>query len=222
MTVHTLPDKRTDDRGRSYSLLNRRFPKYPKRSILSRYEASVILVDFDSIEGHFYLPSARRGIYREAYSGVLLDMDTSIAFRVSSAHSYNPAEAWLRLSKQVVKRPSIGVSYDKESSVYTLLGAKGKIVLNRLISLVRKEAEKKNWPLTKIEVCYEKDSEVEDWEYIVVLLYYDSSFEEANRCLSSLYGRIDDLAEVLNSDEKKILAELIYIDIKTNDEISSS
>lgn len=115
----------------------------------------------------------------------------------------------------------VKVSYINPDAIETLLGTKGKDTLNKVINLIQKEAEEDNWPLAKIEVQYRKDPEVKDWEYLIIVLDYDSSFEDANEYLNILYNRLEDVAERLNADEKAILAELIYIDIRTNNGIYS-
>ena len=217
MTVQTPPYIRAKNREYSYSLVRPRLRRFSKRSRLPYFESGVVAT-VSSIEDRLFLSWMRQKAEKEVYKWIL---SQSIAIRENLPHSYNPVADWFQISEQVIKRPSINVSYDNKDSVYTLLGTKGEIVLNKVINLIQRVAEEENWPLTKIEVHYRKDPEVEDWEYIVIVLYYDSSFEDANKYLNILYNRLEDVAERLNADEKAILAELIYIDIRTNNGIYS-
>ena len=217
MTIQAFP--LTYAKSRKYALMHNRFRKHTKLSILSYYEYSAFgnLSD-GSIEERLRLTWTRQKMEKEAYKRILLQ---STVLRESLLHSYNPAEAWLQMPEQFIKRTSVSISYDNKDSVYTLLGAEGEIVLNKVIDLIQKEAEEGNWPLTKIEVHYERDAEIEDWKYLVIVLDYDSSFEDANKYLDVLYGCLEGLAERLNPDEKAILAELIYVDIRAGNDIYS-
>lgn len=215
MKIQTLPSARA--RSREYSLVRNRFQKYTKLSILPYYESGV-LGNLSGIEENFYLSWIGQKISKEIYKKIL---SQSIALQESLPYSYNPVAGWLQTLEPVIKKPFINVSYINHDSIDNLLGIKGKITLGKVINLIQKEAEKEDWPLTKIEVHYRTNPEVEDWEYLVIVLYYDSSFEDANKYLNLLYTRLDDMAEGFNPDEKDILAELIYIDIRTNNDISS-
>ena len=218
MTVQIHPYIRAKNREYSYSLVRPRLRRFSKRSVLPYFESGV-LASLSGIEDRLLLSWMRQKAEKEVYKRIL---SQSIAIRENLPHSYNPIADWFQISEQVIKRPSVNVSYDNKDSVFTLLGTKGKIVLNKVINLIQKEAEEDNWPLAKIEVQYRKDADVQDWEYVVIALAYDSSFEDVDKYLNILYNRLDEEADRLNSDEKAILAELIYIDIRTNNEISSS
>lgn len=222
MTVQTpsYVHAKEKDREYSYSLVRNRFRKYSKRSILSYFESGE-LATLSSIEERLYLSWMKQKIEKEIYRQILSRVNKPIIAREQFAYLYDPVSNWFQILEQVSKKPSINVSYINHDSIDNLLGIKGKITLGKVINLIQKEAEKENWPLTKIEVHYRKDPEVEDWEYLVIMLYYGSSFEDANKHLNLLYTRLDDIAEGLNPDEKDILAELIYIDIRTNNDISS-
>ena len=216
MTVQTFPYIRA--KNREYSLARPRLRRYPKHSMLLYFDSGV-LANLSSIEDRLYMSWMRQKAAKEFYNRIL---SQSIALRESLQHPHNPVADWLPTLEPVIKKPFINVSYINRDSIDNLLGIKGKITLGKVVNLIQKEAEEENWPLTKIEVHYRKDPEVEDWEYLVIVLYYDSSFEEANKYLNLLYDRLDEVADRLDPNEKAILAELIYIDIQTNNEISSS
>lgn len=220
MTVQTPSYVRAKERDReySYSLARPRLRRYSKRSILLYFDSGV-LANLSGIEDRLYMSWMRQKAAKEAYNRIL---SQSIALRESLQHPHNPVADWLPTLEPVIKKPFINVSYINRDSIDNLLGIKGKITLGKVVNLIQKEAEEENWPLTKIEVHHEKDPEVEDWEYLVIVLDYNSPFEDANKYLNMLYDRLDEVADRLAPDEKAILAELIYIDIKTNDEISSS
>lgn len=205
------------DREYSYSLVRPRLRRYSKRFILPYFESGV-LADLGIDEERLCVSWMKQKIEKEIYKRIL---SQSITLQESLPYSYNPVADWLQTLEPVIKKPFINVSYINHDSIDNLLGIKGKITLGKVINLIQKEAEKEDWPLTKIEVHYRTDPEVEDWEYLVIVLYYDSSFEDANKYLNLLYTRLDDMAEGFNPDEKDILAELIYIDIRTNNDISS-
>jgi len=217
MTVQTHPYIRAKNCEYSYSLVRPRLRRFSKRSVLPYFESGV-LASLSGIEDRLFLSWMRQITEKEVYKRIA---SQPIVILRNLPPSYNPVADWFQISGQVIKRHSVNVSYDNEDSVYALLGAKGKIVLNEVINLIQKEAEEDNWPLAKIEVQYRKDADVQDWEYVVIELAYDSSFKDANNYLNALYTRLDEEAERLNTDEKTILAELIYIDIRTNNDISS-
>jgi len=107
----------------------------------------------------------------------------------------------------------VKVSYINLDAIETLLGTKGKNTLSKVIDLVQKEAEENNWPLAKIEIQYRKDPEVKDWEYVLMILHFNATFEIADGYLCSLYEKIDTLANSLDEKEQKILQRTIYFDV---------
>lgn len=218
MTVQTPPYIRAKNREYSYSLVRPRSRRYSKRFILPYFESGV-LADLGIDEERLCLSWMKQKIEKEIYKRIL---SQSIAIRESLPHSYNPVADWLQTLEPVIKKSFINVSYINHDSIDNLLGIKGKITLGKVINLIQRVAEEENWPLAKIEVHYKKEPDVQDWEYVVIALDYDSSFEDADKYLNLLYTRLDDMAEGFNPDEKDILAELIYIDIRTSNEISSS
>lgn len=119
-------------------------------------------------------------------------------------------------------KPSINILYVNQNSVEILLGDKGKIILEKVLNLINNLATESNWPLTKIYICYTRDFEVKNWEYILVDLVFNCKFETANEYLEEIYSRIDNLIENFSSQERELIANLIYLDIETNKDVPSS
>jgi hypothetical protein len=213
MTTQTLPYMHAKNREYFHSSIRLGWRRYPKRPTPFYPESSAMR----AIENRFYLPYLpwiRQKTFEEVLERIIFQ---SIMLRGNPADSYSPAVGWFQVTEKVSKRPPIDVSYNNKDSVYTLLGIKGAPILDKITNLIQKEAAEKSWPLTEIEVSYRKDPEVEDWEYLLILLHFDSSFNKADNYLNLFYARLDKLIERLNTDEKDILTRLIYIDIKTND-----
>jgi len=120
-----------------------------------------------------------------------------------------------------VARP-IEVEYLNQALVETLLGSTGKYVLGRVLSVVNRIARGADWPLDKIEVCYVHDSEVQDWEYVLLLLVFTCDFDTADRYLHELYDQIDVLNSKLSAEEQEILQRMIFFDIEAKASLSST
>ena len=114
------------------------------------------------------------------------------------------------------------ISYINQDTVETLLGEKGKKVLGETIVLIGNAARKFKQPLHKIEVQCVSDIEVKDWNYVLVVLSFDSDFDTANEYLHLLYRELDSLVTTLTYEEQNILQGLIYFDVETTAIISSS
>lgn len=71
-----------------------------------------------------------------------------------------------------------------------------------------------HWLLTRIEVRRTCDAEVADWEYVLVVLVFYGSFEEADGLLQKLYSHLDTLAAQFN-DAGKNGQRLIFFDVAT-------
>ncbi len=116
----------------------------------------------------------------------------------------------------------VDVLYVNRDAVDVLLGDQGKHVLKRVITLIRDTAHEEKWPLEKIEIRHIRDFEVKDWEYIVVVLVFNCTFETASAYLEDIYQRLDALVEKLSVQERELIANLIYLDIATNEDVPSS
>lgn len=139
-----------------------------------------------------------------------------VATRQISAYFKMPTVArgqFFVITDTIKTAEPVKVSYINLDAIETLLGTKGKNTLNKVIDLVQKEAEENNWPLAKIEIQYRKDPEVKDWEYVLMILHFNATFEIADGYLCSLYEKIDTLANSLDEKEQKILQRTIYFDV---------
>ena len=195
MTVQTPPYIHAKNREYSHSLVRPRLRRFSKRSVLPYFESGVS-ASLSGIEDRLFLSWMRQKAEKEVYKRILAQ---SIAIRENLPHSYNPVADWFQISEQVIKRPSVNVSYDNKDSVFTLLGTKGKIVLNKVINLIQKEAEEENWPLVKIDIRYTRDFEVQDWEYVVLNLVFNCKFETADEYLEKIYSHLDGLIQELSN-----------------------
>lgn len=114
------------------------------------------------------------------------------------------------------------ISYADQSAVEALLEEQGKKVLRKTLMLINNTAREFKWPLNKIEIQCASDIEVKNWNYVLLVLFFNSSFDTANECLHLLYGKLDGLATSLISQEQDILRKLIYFDVETTTMVSSS
>ena len=114
----------------------------------------------------------------------------------------------------IVAKP-VNVYYANSDAINALLGIKGKEILNKVLSLIQEEAAKEEWPLKEIEVCSTKDFEVNEWEYILMILHFNSTFEIADEYLCGLYEKIDTLSNSFDKEGQEILQRDIYFDVRT-------
>lgn len=103
-----------------------------------------------------------------------------------------------------------------------MLGSKGKYTLEKVLSLVKNSSAELDWPLTRVEICHVRDPEVEDWEYVLLLLVFTCDSDTANRHLYELYDHIDTLSRKLSDEEAEILQRMIFFDIEIKARISSA
>ena len=73
-----------------------------------------------------------------------------------------------------------------------LLGKEGRHLLDEVVDNIRQAAIANGWPLTQIDIDYHQDMEFEWWEYLLLVLHFDSPWKEAQRhsddCLSTVVG----------------------------------
>lgn len=131
-------------------------------------------------------------------------------------------ERFFVITETIKAAEPIDVSYVNPDFINNLLGAKGKDTLNKVIGLIWEEADKENWPLAKIEARHTKDFEVNNWEYVLLTLYFNSDFEAADKYLLTLYDKVDILNDTLSDEARKILQELIFFDVETATIVPSS
>lgn len=105
------------------------------------------------------------------------------------------------------------IQVNDQFAVNELLGDKGRHILDRVISLVEDFSAKQNWPLIRIEISLIKDEEVQNWQYILLRLIFNSDFESADNYLHDFYHRLDDLADSMNDEH--IFRRMFFFDVGT-------
>jgi hypothetical protein len=110
---------------------------------------------------------------------------------------------------------SPGVRYIGQTENTVLLGRHGQLGLERVIKLFLKMTAQHTWPFRTIEVRYTRDPEVSNWEYALVALIFDGSFDDADRHLHEFYTQLDDLIAELPPNQRKALQEKVFFDIES-------
>jgi len=139
-----------------------------------------------------------------------------IISRRSIIHPTFPIKAWLKESEEDLRVSLAPVLFDNKETVYSLLGTRGENVLNKVINLIQKEADKKKWPLISLSVNSARDIEIQTWEYVLVLLNFNTCFKDADLYLHELYNQLDVLALTLTEEGQEILQKKIYFDVGTS------
>jgi hypothetical protein len=88
--------------------------------------------------------------------------------------AYESLQVSLQVSPSDLKRLTVG---EGEADLGQLI--------SKVIDQVRVVAKSERWPLDRIEIDLYQDPEVVSWEYLVVLLVFNSPFEVANKYLKS-------------------------------------
>jgi hypothetical protein len=110
---------------------------------------------------------------------------------------------------------SIQIEYHNSKLIDSLLGELGKMVLGKLTTLIQDIRKKEFWPLIKIDIYHINDFEIENWQYILIILKFDSSLEKADEYLHIFYNKLDTFIAALSEEEQNILQRIIYFDIQT-------
>ena len=118
-------------------------------------------------------------------------------------------------SRIIVSAPKTQVSFHDRASIEILLGDKGKRLLERLIVLIEDTSWKQYWPLIRVEVSHIIDVVVRDWQYILLILVFDSDFDSADKYLHDFYKRLDLLTYTLDQEEQDIFRRMLYFDVGT-------
>lgn len=155
------------------------------------------------ISAYLRMPAAARGLYilpvrREMEQGRIIvheDLET--------------------LPELIQVARTIDVTYLNKELVENLLGIQGKRLLEKMINVIRTSMTELDWPLAGVEIRHVRDVEVEDWEYILLLLVFNCDFNTADKNLHELYNRIDTLTRELHNEEREILQRMIFFDIET-------
>lgn len=124
-------------------------------------------------------------------------------------------ETVTELRKRATVTPPVEILYENQELIDSLLGNQGKLVLEKVINLIQDLTRRENWPLTKIVVHHVKDLEVEDWEYALVVFYFNSDLDTADKYLRDFYKRVDILTEAFSDEEQDILEGMLYFDVGT-------
>jgi hypothetical protein len=96
-----------------------------------------------------------------------------------------------------------------------LLGSRLTKGLDSVLHLVESLARLQQWPLTEVRVSEQQDPEVDRWNYILVTLVFDASFEQAEKHLRDLYASLEHQVHGLEKTDKglyKALTEKIFLD----------
>jgi hypothetical protein len=118
--------------------------------------------------------------------------------------AYESLQVSLQVSPSDLKRLTVG---DGEADLGQLI--------SKAIDQVRVVAKSERWPLDRIEIDLYQDPEVVSWEYLVVLLVFNSPFEVANEYLKELYPHLDSFIQKFKEEELKLFRRLVYFDIET-------
>ena len=113
----------------------------------------------------------------------------------------------------LVEPELVEISYVDKPSAERLLNHTGRKVLERIISIINELNRQNGWNLNKIEVCYVRDPDVRDWEYILIRLLFPSDFDTADAYLHGLYKELDKLSIELNTEERDRFQKLFYYDV---------
>ncbi len=119
------------------------------------------------------------------------------------------------LQKSAITTLRLKVDYENRDLIESLLGNQGKLVMEKVIALVRDSIERDDWPITKVAVRYVKDPEINHWQYALVILFFDSDFDSADRYLHDFYAKLDILGDTLNRQQQDILRRMIFFDVET-------
>jgi len=117
--------------------------------------------------------------------------------------------------KSTLVAPVIDIIPEHRELIEALLGDQGENVSEKVIELIGDSVLKDSWPLVRVEVRPVKDSEVKDWQYILLVLIFDSDFDTANKYLHNFYKKLDILTEQLDIEEQDILQRLFFFDVQT-------
>jgi hypothetical protein len=111
-------------------------------------------------------------------------------------------------------KPIYKLVYENEDLISNFLGISGISLLQKILLLVNYQTKSNNWPLTEVAISYTCDPEIINWNYILVLLTFNTDFEHADKYLHDFYKILDISAEKLTEDDKNLLQGKIFFDIK--------
>jgi hypothetical protein len=194
-------------------------------------KAMADFINADIAKGSFIILEMKRGTrqlgarqisaywWMPATAGELYILPLERGVEQGRIHVHEDIETLPELIK--VARP-IEITYLNQELVEGLLGNNGKYVLGQVLKVVKDIALETDWPLDRVEIRYVRDPEVEDWEYVLLLLVFACDFETADRHLNELYNEIGVLTGKLSDEEQEALRRMIFFDIETKASISST
>lgn len=111
--------------------------------------------------------------------------------------------------------PTCEVKIGDLQSIRSILGTQGMQALEETVSLICLTSNQLNWPLAKIEINDVSDPEILDWQYVCLLLFFNSNFESADSYLHKLYPILDDLTKRFSAEQAEIMQKSIFFDVQT-------
>ena len=98
-----------------------------------------------------------------------------------------------------------------------LLGAEARHLLDDVVNNIRQAAIEHGWPLTKIDIDYHQDMEFEWWEYLLLVLHFDSPRAEAREywraCLRTV---VKPMQDQLDPKEKELFIKTMRRDFSSS------
>lgn len=119
-------------------------------------------------------------------------------------------EATKRITQQLAS-----IRYSNRDAIDRLLGNEGKGVLKKVVDLLNQTAHKQNWPIKYIDIQFIEDTDINNWQYILVVLRFDCDLDTADDYLHEFYNRLDILIDSFEENQESILTSLLYFDVGT-------
>ena len=98
-----------------------------------------------------------------------------------------------------------------------LLGAEGRHLLDDVVDNIRQAAIESQWPLTQIDIDYHQDMEFEWWEYLLLVLHFDSPRSEAREywraCLRTV---VKPMQDQLDPKKKELFIKTMRRDFRSS------
>ncbi|MFC1939988.1 hypothetical protein ACFLXO_04825 [Chloroflexota bacterium] len=140
-----------------------------------------------------------------------------IAVPEEAIHTYFTTALSIDFSgfQETITSPKTNVVYENRKAVELLLDDKGKHILSQVIELIEDTSHNNGWPLDYIKITYVEDAEVENWRYVLITLFFDSTFEIADEYLHSLYDVLDSLSDLIDGEKQDILQRKLFFDVAT-------
>ena len=151
----------------------------------------------------------------ECFQGVVTSTTLVFAFDPEFYLITAPRTDINGLYKTSTAIPKTEIVYKSPESVEALLGDEGKHVLEKVIGLIENASQKQDWPLTRVEVNHVEDAQVENWQYVLIVLIFDCNFDAADEYLHNFYEQLDSLTDVLGNEEQNILQRKLFFDVET-------